>query len=49
VPLVAAVNEEPFIVRDPVMFTDPVNWCVFANEEPNLVDPVTKSTLLVIV
>jgi hypothetical protein len=31
VPLVAVVNDVPFIVKDPVMFTDPVNWCVLDN------------------
>ena len=34
----------------PVIKTLPVNWCVLVlNDDPNLVDPVTKSTLDVIV
>ena len=31
------------IFREPVIDTDPVNWCVLVNRLPNLVDPVTKS------
>ena len=39
----------PTVVKEPVIDTDPVNWCVLANKEPNLVDPVTKSVDDVIV
>jgi hypothetical protein len=39
----------PAKVTDPVILTDPVNTCVLSNNDPNLVDPVTKSTDEVIV
>jgi hypothetical protein len=35
--------------KDPVILTEPVKACVFPNIDPNLVEPVTKSTDEVIV
>ena len=32
---------EPFTAKDPVILTDPVNWCVFANSDPLIEEPVT--------
>jgi len=38
----------PFIIKDPVIFTEPVNSCVLDNSLPNIVDPVMYSVLEVI-
>ena len=31
------------ILNEPVIDTEPVNWCVLVNKEPLMLDPVTKS------
>jgi hypothetical protein len=40
---------DPFTINDPVIKTDPVNWCVFVNNDPLRVEPVINSVDEVIV
>ena len=32
----------PITDNDPVISTEPVNWCLSSNELPNLVEPLSK-------
>ena len=50
-PVAPTCNSVPVVttVKEPVILTDPVKACVLANNDPNRVEPVTKSTELVIV
>ena len=36
-----SITFELFTCNDPVTLTDPVNWCVFANRDPLIEEPVT--------